>query len=286
MANGRKPGIYTDWDTANNEAILGGKGPKYKKFSTRTEAENFIRQNGSLHTIRSLGLLPDEGDDDEDDADDDEAVGGGGALLSAGTKIKTEPSGHVNILRNPDGLGMPDAGFHDRVLHIYTDGSSKRNGMATARGGVGVFFGHDDPRLVPSLARPSGRDGHCIDSRRNRNIAEALEGEPQTNQRAELAAIMRALQVAPVDQNVMIITDSTYSINCLTSWKDGWIKNGWKTSQGVDVLNQDLIKGTLARIEERKKAGVNTHFEWVKGHAQSPGNIAADELAVKGAKGW
>jgi ribonuclease HI len=109
---------------------------------------------------------------------------------------------------------------------------------------------------------------------------------PQTNQRAELAAILRALQLAPPDQNVMIITDSTYSINCLTKWKDGWIRNGWKNSKGVSVLNQDLIKGVLAKIEERKKRGVRTSFEWVKGHAQSPGNIEADKLAVQGARGW
>lgn len=120
----------------------------------------------------------------------------------------------------------------------------------------------------------------------NRNIAEALEGEPQTNQRAELAAIMRALEVAPVGQNVMIITDSTYSIDCLTKWKDSWIRNGWKTAKGENVQNQDLIRGTLARIQERKKAGAKTDFEWVKGHAQSPGNISADMLAVKGARGW
>lgn len=118
------------------------------------------------------------------------------------------------------------------------------------------------------------------------NIAEALEGEPQTNQRAELTAILRALQVAPVGQNVMIITDSTYSIDCLTKWKDSWIRNGWKTAKGVDVLNQDIIKSTLARIQERKKAKAKTEFEWVKGHAQSTGNVAADALAVKGARGW
>jgi ribonuclease HI len=98
---------------------------------------------------------------------------------------------------------------------------------------------------------------------------------------------LRALEVAPVDQKVMIITDSTYSINCLTKWKDKWIKNQWKTAKGAGVLNQDLIKGVLERIEERnEKDPQSTKFEWVKGHSKSLGNIAADQLAVKGATGW
>lgn len=162
MASGRKPGIYTDWDTANTEAIIGVKGPKYKKFATRAEAENFIRLHGSLDTIRSLGLLPDEGGDEDDE--DDEAADRGAAPVSARKKITTEQKGDVKVLRNPDGVGLPDAGLHDGVLHIYTDGASKGNGKVTARAGVGVFFGHGDRRWVLLLARLSRRDGHhCFD---------------------------------------------------------------------------------------------------------------------------
>lgn len=154
VASGRKPGIYTDWDTANTEAIIGVKGPKYKKFATRAEAENFIRLHGSLDTIRSLGLLPDEGDDENDE--DGEAVDAGARPASAGTKTKTEQNGDIKVLRNPAGVGLPDAGLHDGVLHIYTDGASKGNGKVTARAGLGVFFGHGDPRWVLPLAHLLG----------------------------------------------------------------------------------------------------------------------------------
>ena len=148
MASGRKPGIYTDWETAQSEAIIGVKGPKYKKFATRAEAENFIRLYGSLDTIKSLGLVADEEDDDDDDDIDfdDEDGEDGGAPVSTGKKPKTEVNGDVTVLKNPEGVNLPEAGFHDGVLHIYTDGASKRNGSATARGGVGVFFGRNDPR--------------------------------------------------------------------------------------------------------------------------------------------
>jgi len=39
------PGVYEDWAVAA-EQIKDVKGPKYKKFSTREEAEEFVRTGG------------------------------------------------------------------------------------------------------------------------------------------------------------------------------------------------------------------------------------------------
>lgn len=55
---------------------------------------------------------------------------------------------------------------------IFTDGSCSKNGRPGAYAGYGVFFGLDDPR----------------------NVARYLEGEQQTNQRAELQAFVVALR--------------------------------------------------------------------------------------------
>ncbi|KAM0251329.1 hypothetical protein ACHAQJ_008224 [Trichoderma viride] len=149
----------------------------------------------------------------------------------------------------------------ENVLEIYTDGSSLANGRAGSRAGLGVYFGENDPR----------------------NLAEKLPGEPQTNQRAELMAMQRALEIAPTDQTVRIISDSQYSIKCVTEWAIGWKKKNWLTASGEKVKNQDIIRAVLARMDERTKAGGNTYFQWVKGHATNVGNIAADRLAVRGA---
>ena len=115
-----------------------------------------------------------------------------------------------------------------------------------------------------------------------RNVSEALKGELQTNQRAELTAIQRALEIVPRDRDIHIYTDSNYSINCSTVWYVNWKKNNWTTAQHEPVMNKDLILAIRALIDERDAKGSKTHMEWVKGHDKNPGNEAADKLAVTG----
>jgi ribonuclease HI len=50
------------------------------------------------------------------------------------------------------------------------------------------------------------------------------------------------------------------------------------------VKNQDLIKAIRDKLEERDRQGGRTLFIWVKGHDTDIGNIAADLLAVEGAR--
>lgn len=47
--------------------------------------------------------------------------------------------------------------------------------------------------------------------------------------------------------------------------------------------NKDLVESVLAKIDERNSLGIQTNFEWIKGHANHPGNVEADKLAVNGA---
>jgi ribonuclease HI len=97
-------------------------------------------------------------------------------------------------------------------------------------------------------------------------------------------AIIRALDTAPKDRDVAIVTDSEYSINCATKWAEGWRRNGWKTTSGKAVENKDLVEAILTRVEERTALGSQTVFEWIKGHANHLGNVEADKLAVNAAK--
>ncbi|KAI0479047.1 ribonuclease H-like protein [Xylariaceae sp. FL0804] len=148
------------------------------------------------------------------------------------------------------------------VLEVYTDGASRGNGRAGAVAGYGVFFGEGDER----------------------NVSERLrDGEP-TNNRAELTAILRTLEIVPIDQKLRICCDSQYSLSCITDWYKKWMANNWKkSSDGQKVQNQDLIKAIREIIDEREGAGMETLFQKVAGHAEIPGNVAADKLAVAGA---
>ena len=115
-----------------------------------------------------------------------------------------------------------------------------------------------------------------------RNLAEPLLGK-QTNNRAELTALKRALSIAPMNRTVCIHTDSQYSIDCVTKWFPGWEKRGWKNAQGKDVENKDVIQEILNIIDDRHRCRSKTTFEKVKGHAGFPENEEADRLAVAGA---
>ncbi|TAQ85027.1 hypothetical protein B7494_g6646 [Chlorociboria aeruginascens] len=219
IAVGLVPGVYEDWDEAKMQ-IRGVKGPKFKKFGNREEAEEFVRSGGKRSMVPETASTVEE---------------------PSRKKVKK-------------GTG--------KLLRIYTDGSSLGNGKNGACAGVGVFFGLGD----------------------DRNVTEALEGPAQTNNRAELTAIIRALEIAPTSQDILILTDSNYSINCCSVWYENWIKKGWKTSVGKAVENKDLIVQVRDLIDLRTKYGSTTDFEWIKGHSNDPGNEAADRLAVTGAR--
>ncbi|KAG6360238.1 hypothetical protein INS49_011294 [Diaporthe citri] len=242
VAIGNKPGVYTEWSEAQ-AAYVGVKAPKYKKFETREAAEEWIQ---SIQL--SAGPAPEETFDFEDE-DEDEEDDAGVSPAAKRTKLSSD-----EIALAITGETVED------LLEIYTDGSTLSNGQTGAVAGVGVFFGDGDPR----------------------NISERLSGTPQTNQRAELTAILRALETVPVDQGVMIWSDSMYAINCVTEWFVKWEKNGWKTHKG-QVQNRDLVEAVLVKIRERESHGTTTLIKWIKGHESSAGNISADKLAVGGA---
>ena len=147
------------------------------------------------------------------------------------------------------------------IVNVWTDGACQGNQFKSrAKAGVGVWFGHND----------------------SRNISQRLRGSPQTNNRAELTAIVRAIQQfkktsSNPNQVLVVHTDSQYCKNGIESWMKNWKKNGWKTSSRKPVKNQDLWK----QLDELKKE-CNVRFKWVKAHSGIEGNEEADNLAVEG----
>lgn len=100
----------------------------------------------------------------------------------------------------------------------------------------------------------------------------------QTNNVAELEAILRVLVAAPSGVDLRILTDSEYALKAVTVWHKAWRRNGWKTRDGKPVKNRERIEAATDVI--RLRTG-RTEVQWVKGHADHPLNEAADRLAVK-----
>ncbi len=154
----------------------------------------------------------------------------------------------------------------DRVI-IYTDGSSSlKNGdgawafTAEWEGQTAVRYGYQ-------------RQG---------------EEHPErvTNITAEMYAILRAMEfVRPEAQRQLIIhTDSEYSIKALTQWSRTWAASGWRNGQGKEVANKELIQRTLAAWDFHAAAGGCVTFKHVKGHSGIPGNERVDQLAGESRK--
>jgi ribonuclease HI len=156
VQRGRVPGVYSDWAKAQ-EQIRGFTRPRYKKFATLAEAEEFVRQGQDADPTRdhtsSIAVPP--------GLTAETARDGNGIELPAGTgplPLGAEDGFDPNVLLDPSTgkvvyktkeqkaatktipTGPPG------MLRIYTDGSSLRNGTRTARAGVGVYFGPGDGR--------------------------------------------------------------------------------------------------------------------------------------------
>lgn len=93
-----------------------------------------------------------------------------------------------------------------------------------------------------------------------------------TNNRMELLAIIVALETLKVsDRDVLIYSDSKYVIDSVTKrWVFGWVKKGFKGKKNADLWKRFLQIYPKNRVQ----------FEWVKGHANNPGNERVDKLAV------
>ena len=103
-----------------------------------------------------------------------------------------------------------------------------------------------------------------------------------TNQRMEITAALRALQVL-TDPCLRIVSDSTYVVNCFRDgWWRSWRANGWRNSAKKPVANKDLWEPLVELYLERGGESA-IHFAWVKGHSGDPMNDLVDRLAVDAA---
>jgi ribonuclease HI len=101
-----------------------------------------------------------------------------------------------------------------------------------------------------------------------------------TNNVAELTALERLLAATDPDVPLEVRMDSQYAMKAVTTWLPGWKRNGWKTSAGKPVANQDLV----VRIDELLD-GRDVDFRYVPAHQVDgdPLNDFADRAASQAA---
>ncbi len=96
-----------------------------------------------------------------------------------------------------------------------------------------------------------------------------------TNNRMELRAAIKALELLSEPCEVELHSDSKYLVQAIKEkWLDGWQSRGWLTSDKKPVKNQDLWQELMAAMAPHK-----IHWHWVKGHAGHAENERCDQLA-------
>ena len=139
-------------------------------------------------------------------------------------------------------------------LVVYTDGSCAKEGDEL-KAGCGIHY-------------PENPEN---------DIAARLPGM-QTNNRAELFAVIIAIEHSDLLRPLEIYTDSQHTIQTLCRWSLSWLQTGFRT-RSAEAHNEDLVLRAVAAIQKRQ---TTIHFHWVKGHSGDDGNDIADKLANDG----
>lgn len=145
------------------------------------------------------------------------------------------------------------------TIYVYTDGACTKNGTPKARAGIGIYFSKDNPL----------------------NVSRKIEGI-QTNNVAELTAIITAIKIVinakiNISNNVVIYTDSKYSILSATSYGKKMAAIGWMKN----IPNLELVK-ELYTLYSTTPNILLKHIEahTGKNDIHSLGNEQADILAT------
>lgn len=141
------------------------------------------------------------------------------------------------------------------TVTIFTDGAAKGN---PGPGGYGAVLSFGD------------------------RVLEIGAGEAlTTNNEMELKAVVEALKQVPAGvKKVVIYTDSKYVVEGAKGWIFGWMKNGWKTKAGSDVLHREAWQELATLLTK-----IQVDWHKVPGHVGIIGNERADAIASQFGEG-
>lgn len=149
---------------------------------------------------------------------------------------------------------LPEINKDTGEVVIYIDGGCERNGQRGNWGGWGVFM------------RIGDKEHYILGT-----------GYDTTNNKMELTAAIRAVEVLPRKTTATIYCDSKYVVDGITKWVKTWRKDNWGNALKKNVKNLDLWMKLYGISKKR-----NITWKWVKGHSGVAGNEIADILATLG----
>ena len=144
----------------------------------------------------------------------------------------------------------------NKKMYIFCDGGAKNNGKSGACAAYSVLF--NDNKESPLFKF---------------NKTEKIVGN-QTNNVAELTGVLEIFKILNdnselfKNKDIVIVSDSKYSIDCVEKWSKNWIKNGWINSKKEVVKNKEIIKEIIDLKEKCQKVT----FKHVNSHQIEPKN--------------
>jgi ribonuclease HI len=156
------------------------------------------------------------------------------------------------------------------------------------------------PRPSPAVTRENDAmkevtltiDGACIGNpgsggwayilRYGERFSEKSGSVPEltTNNRMEIQAAIEGLRALREPCIVTLITDSTYLMNGITTWRHAWRSSGWviRRKNNKPVPNSDLWQ-----LLDELLTKHTVECRWVRGHSGDSDNQRCDEMATRSA---
>lgn len=210
VKRGFKEGIFTTWEECKN-CTQGFKNPIFRKFNTIEEAQQFLEGTDFKITNKKHEEIEKKPEKKTNYSTDKYLSKYKGYIKS--DNFDLENSYNVNNWNV----------FNDEYF-IFTDGSFKKRPEKSIAG-LGVFLGV-----------------------KSNNIKEIYTD--RTNNQCELDSVNMVFKIILNNANdlikkrkkINIVSDSEYTINCVTKWLKKWKSNNWLTANGHPVKNKEIIE--------------------------------------------
>ena len=265
VQNGKTPGIFTDWIECKN-SVCGFKGAIYKKFTSLIDANNFVNNTNTDNT-NTDNTNTDNTNTDNTSTDN----------INTDNKIKINNNTIYNNIKSSeysDTINYNVSGWTNinNTIYIFTDGSSRINYKSKAmdthksnhesnheskynNSGIGVYLGFDCMNIKEQYYNKTNNQCELIAIdyayklivRYYKELIENVSLQHNNNNKTNSKNI----------KNIIIVSDSEYSINACTKWMKNWKYNNWLTRNGENVKNKDILENIDASMTRIKNNNSN-----------------------------